>query len=72
MSTVTISNKCHTCPRTISINVERNAFRNWISGAEIQVAFPKLDSTERESLLTGFCSDCQDDLFDSLMEMQGI
>jgi hypothetical protein len=72
MSTVTISNKCHTCPRTVSIDVERNAFRNWINGTLIQVAFPELNDTERESLISGFCGACQDDLFDSLMEMQGM
>ena len=70
MITVTISSECINCPRIISIDVERNAFKRWINGALIQVAFPHLNSTERESLITGFCGDCQDDLYASLMEMQ--
>ena len=71
MSTITISSTCINCPRIISINVERNAFKEWTSGTKIHYAFPHLNDTQRESLTTGFCGSCQDDLYDSLMEMQG-
>jgi hypothetical protein len=71
MTTVTITHECINCPRIISTSVERNAFKSWINGTLIQSAFPHLNSTERESLITGFCGACQDDLYDSMLEMQG-
>ena len=70
MTTVTISHKCINCPRTISIDVERNAFKRWVNGTLIQVAFPHLNDTERESLITGFCACCQDDLYLSMLQNQ--
>ena len=67
MSTITIKEKCigSTCPHHISIDVNRANFKSWINGTLIQVAFPELSSSERESLLTGFCEACQDDMFES-------
>lgn len=70
MSTITIKEKCigSNCPRHISIDVNRANFKSWINGALIQVAFPELSSSERESLITGFCEACQDDMFTSMFE----
>ena len=70
MITVTISSECINCPQHISIEVERNAFKRWVNGALIQIAFPELPDTERESLITGFCACCQDDLYLSMLQNQ--
>ena len=70
MSTITIKEKCigSTCPHHILIDVNRADFKRWINGTLIQVAMPELSPSERESLVTGFCEACQDDMFESMFE----
>ena len=62
---------CLHCGNGSQTRVDWLAYALWQGGDLIQHAFPHLNDTQRESLTTGFCGSCQDDLYDSLMEMQG-
>ncbi len=43
--------------------VDRDAFNRWQSGTKIQDAFPTLSPEERETMVSGVCSDeCWDKL----------
>ena len=52
---------------SITVNVPYNAFKKcadkWNHGAMIQEAFPMLNATEREFMITGFTAEEQKEIF---------
>ena len=57
------SKKCPECGKVHSFEVEEADWIKWQEGALIQRAFPYLNDNQRESLITGYCSECWDKLF---------
>lgn len=60
--TINVSAECPLCgdERTIEA-IDFNALHNWVTGGSlIQVAFPDLDASTREALMTGTCDECWD------------
>lgn len=51
------------CAIQQAIDVDEESFREWQSGALIQNAFPNLNAEERETLITGICPSCWDQVF---------
>lgn len=60
---VTITTTCPFCGHTNEVSVNENDYWDWQDGVLIQNAFPYLNADERESLITGICSKCWDDMF---------
>lgn len=43
--------------------VDFNSLHDWVTGGRlIQVAFPELDASTREALMTGICDACWDEM----------
>lgn len=55
---------CPECKHSITLTVSRSDFLAADGGELIQKAFPNMHKSDRERLLTGFCNDCWDKLFD--------
>ena len=54
---------CPRCGVQEPVFVDEHELRSYEGGALIQDAFPNLSSSERETLLSGYCSSCWDELF---------
>lgn len=59
----TVNCVCPICSQSSVVLVEIESYVAWRRGSLIQVAMPYLSANERESLMTGICSDCWDDMF---------
>ena len=60
---LTIVKECPLCGESIEINVFLNDYYKWNDGAYVQDVFPYLSATERETLISGLCKECQKDVF---------
>lgn len=61
---ITLTSICPFCGCLTDIEVEVEQYESWaFGGVLIQNAFPALSATERETLISGICPDCQDDIF---------
>jgi len=58
-----ITTVCPECHSDKIIKVETRDWLKWNSGVYVQNAFPYLSPEDRESLITGYCGDCWDNLF---------
>lgn len=54
---------CPFCGRVHYVAVDEDDFVSWQTGELVQKAFPYLNATERESLISGMCPDCQAEMF---------
>ena len=63
MKKITIEARCPFCGYVSAINVNGEDYFAWSSGELAQNCFPYLDPSEREVLISGLCSKCQDDIF---------
>lgn len=54
---------CPFCGESHSVNVAESDYINWQNGQLAQDAFPYLDATEREQLISHLCPKCQNDIF---------
>lgn len=54
---------CPFCGKEGEIKVEMNDWFNYINGALVQNAFPYLNVSEREQIISGMCPDCQNKVF---------
>ena len=54
---------CPFCNKVHSVNVISSDYRKWFCGDLVQKAFPYLNSTEREQLISGMCPACQSSIF---------
>ena len=61
--TVTASVKCVICKRRIEFEVSFNGMNEYLDGALVQKAFPELDISYRELLISETCSGCFDAMF---------
>lgn len=57
-TTLKIAGECPFCGHVRHIVVKTDDFCAWENGTLIQRAFPKLNSSDRELLMTGICDDC--------------
>lgn len=55
---------CPMCGAETIVSVPENAYVAWQEGELIQHAMPMLSESARECLISGFCSYCQEDLYD--------
>ena len=60
---IIVKTTCPFCGRVEEIEVSAIDYSAWQSGALAQKAFPYLSSTERETLISGMCSKCQEKFF---------
>lgn len=54
---------CPCCGDLLHIHALVSQFEAWQAGALIQDAFPDMDATDRETLISGLCPDCQATFF---------
>jgi len=54
---------CPICSTVGKLIVDEDGWRSYEQGALVQRAFPTLSPEDREFLITGMCSPCQDDIF---------
>lgn len=55
--------ECPMCREEHTVKVERADFLQWKKGRLTQCAFPYLNSTEREQLISRLCPSCQKEIF---------
>ena len=61
---IVITTTCPFCGKLTEIEVDEKTFARYQAGEVlIQDAFPELNASERELLITGMCFDCQDRVF---------
>jgi hypothetical protein len=60
---IRMTRNCTTCGKPQSIEIKPSSLLAWRNGELIQRAFPYLNSSERELLLSGTCEKCWDDMF---------
>lgn len=60
---VKIPCKCPFCGAFYWIHSEQAHWDAYMAGALVQDAFPDLTATERESIISGICATCQDEVF---------
>jgi len=58
-----VKKTCGLCGRDSSIEVDAEGYLQWTIGFAIQDVLPDLDEGERERVITGFHSECYEDLF---------
>ena len=54
---------CPICGATPEVSVDYEDFIRYQDGAPVQVAFPYLNATEREAIISGLCPKCQISVF---------
>lgn len=62
---IIISIACPFCGKAHEVEVFEGDYLDWQKGKLAQDAFPYLDATQREELISGLCPECQADIFGS-------
>jgi hypothetical protein len=62
---ITISNVCPVCDKFYQMEVPFAGFMAYEGGVLVQNAFPTLSPSERECIISGLCTTCQDKIFGS-------
>ena len=65
---IALITKCPVCGKEREIHVHEHDYDSYKNGALIQEAFPYLSSADRESLVSGVCPDCWEDIFSVVNE----
>ena len=61
---VFVAKVCPNCGKDTLVAISETRFDRWKSGEHIQDVFPDLTSMERETLMSGVCSDkCWDEMW---------
>ena len=55
--------QCPFCGTPHAVTVNAEDYIKYEEGALVQVAFPYLNATERESIISSMCPDCQAKIF---------
>ena len=55
--------RCPFCGRNHQLIVDAESFEKYQQGALVQEAFPHMNPTDREKLITQMCEPCQDKMF---------
>lgn len=58
------SRPCPWCGKKTRVAADEKDYMSWKNGELIQRAFPYLSAAKRESLITGFCEECQKKIWD--------
>ena len=58
-----IATHCPFCGGINGVEVNEKDYLDWQDGALVQEAFPYLNASEREMLISGICPDCWDSMF---------
>lgn len=58
-----ISTHCPFCGGINGVEVNERDYLDWQDGALVQEAFPYLNASEREMLISGICPDCWNGMF---------
>lgn len=59
---MTIELACPTCHQPCKLTVRSEDVRQWKNGMNVQLAFPYLEPSQRELLISGVCSACCDSI----------
>ena len=54
---------CRSCTSTVQIVVSDEQYNGWIEGALVQTAFPDVPREQRETFVSGTCSQCWQKMF---------
>lgn len=61
---ITVTKTCPVCDKVTSLNLFKEDYERWQGGDLIQRVFPYMTRIERETLISGVCSDeCWDILW---------
>lgn len=63
-----IAKVCPKCGKITWVGIPAERYEEWQMGVNIQDAWPEGTATERETLKTGFCPECQDEIFKEVNE----
>ena len=55
---------CRGCDTTVTLKVGMADLKAWGAGGLIQDIFPDMSLTDRDTLVTGYCSECQKKIYD--------
>lgn len=62
---IAVTKTCPVCGKTTTLNIFKNDYERWQTGDLIQNVFPYFTCIQRETLISGVCSDeCWDILWD--------
>ena len=56
---------CVFCGKTHTVEVKEKDYRKYLNGELVQKAFPYLNATQREQIISGICPKCQESIFGS-------
>ena len=62
---IKLETTCVLCGCDHHVMVERKDYIKYVNGELVQKAFPYLNATQREQIISGFCPRCQEDVFGS-------
>ncbi len=62
-TTLFIEVTCPMCQDVTDVAASWPGYEAWMRGAYIQDALPQTSPEQREALLTGYCSGCQQEIF---------
>lgn len=63
MNTCNVEVRCPMCGNSYIITVPHDGFIRWRNGDRIQECMPSLSNEDRESLMTGICGDCWNNMY---------
>lgn len=64
MTLKSIAKVCPLCKSTTWLSVPVEAYEAWQMGMTIQHAWPDGSATDRETLISGICPECQKETFE--------
>lgn len=67
-----VTKVCHTCGKSSYIDIPKDVYEKWQFGISIQEAWPEGSATERETLISGLCKECQEGVFNDVQGETGI
>jgi len=60
---ITLRKRCMVCGEHAEVTVYEDDYVEWAEGKHAQAAFPYLEASEREKVISGTHPECWDDLF---------
>lgn len=54
---------CPKCGQPSYVEIPKDAYEKWQFGINIQEAWPEGSTTDRATLISGLCAECQDKVF---------
>ena len=67
-----ITKICPKCGNSSYVDIPKDAYEKWQFGMSIQDAWPEGIISERETLISGLCKDCQEGVFNELQRETSI